>query len=132
VRNSTCAYVIHCFGVMFDAIVSFSIPSFVVQCLQFASKNVCLFLLACSSYVSGSFCASAAVWYSMEIHMLFAGSVVVACSLVRWFLVVVVRLKFTSLGTCCCGQACSFFIAGLVLVILLCFLQLCRVGVLRR
>jgi hypothetical protein len=34
---------------------------FVVQCLQFASKNVCLFLLACSSYVFGSFCASATV-----------------------------------------------------------------------
>ena len=35
---------------------------FVVQCLQFACKNVCLFLLACSSYVSSSFGASAVVW----------------------------------------------------------------------
>jgi hypothetical protein len=125
-HNSTCTFVAHHFRVSFDAIVSFSIPSFFVKCLQFASKIVFLFLLACSSYVFSSFCASAVVWYSLEIHMLFVGSVVVACSLVRWLLVVVVHLKFTNLGTCCCDRACSF----LLLDFFLCFLRLCRVGVL--
>jgi hypothetical protein len=64
--------------------------------------------------------------------MLFTGSVVVACSLVRQLLVVVVCLKFTSLGPWGCSWACSCFLAGLLLVVFFCLLQLCKVGVLRQ
>jgi hypothetical protein len=57
----SCASAFHHFRVILDAVVSFCIPCLLFS-LQFASKNVCLFVVACSLCVSGSF----SVWVGVS------------------------------------------------------------------
>jgi hypothetical protein len=52
--DSSCASAFHRFRVSLDVMVSFFIPCLLFS-LQFPSKNVCLFVVACSLCVSGSF-----------------------------------------------------------------------------
>jgi hypothetical protein len=134
VHNSTCASAFHRFGVSFHAIVSFSIPSLLF--------SVCSLQVRMFAYF---------YWHAR--HMFLVPSVLrlqfrnrwryICCLLVRWLLLVRWFIGSSVVGCVClaqvydlgpwgCSWACSFFLAGLVLAIFFCFLQLCRVGVLRR
>jgi hypothetical protein len=62
----------------------------------------------------------------------FSGCCLFTGSLVCQLLLVVIWLKFTSLGPWGCSWAYSCFLASLLLVLFFCLLRLCKVGFLRR